>query len=210
VTKQVVITGIEGGEEAINDVEDVAEDVVNDEGDVAEEAIQVDARFFASVRLVNNQAQVTLNNRSENATSFQWTFPGGTPSSSTLENPVVTYPNNGVFTVTLVASNGDVSDTTTQRLTINNIPEEDVEEPEVDVRARFFVSVRRSNGQFRVTMRNRSTNATDFQWSFPGGSPETSTEENPTVIYTEGGTRNITLVASNGDVSSTRTVTLRL
>lgn len=209
ITKQVVITGIEGGDEIVDDQENDGIDQGGDDN-VPEEVVQVSARFFASVRLVNNQAQVTLNNRSQNATNFQWSFPGGTPSSSNLENPVVTFPTNGTFAITLVASNGDVSDTVTQNISINNIPEEEVEEPVVDVRARFFVSIRRSNGQFQVTMRNRSTNATDFQWSFPGGSPETSTEENPTVIYTEGGSKTITLVASNGDVTSTRTVRLSL
>lgn len=202
ITKDVIIVGLEGGENPGG-----GNNEVNDQ-----EVVNVNARFFTSIRIVNNQAQVTINNRSENTESFQWSFPGGTPATSTLRNPVITYPRNGTFAITLVATNGEVSDTTTQNLSINNIPDEVEEVPEevVDVRARFFVSVRRSNGQFSVTMRNRSTNATNFQWSFPGGNPETSTEENPTVTYTEGGTRTITLVASNGGVSSTRTVNITL
>lgn len=196
ITKEVTITGIQG-------------DGNQNDGN---QTANVRARFFNSIRIVNNQAQVSIRNRSENAESFQWSFPGGTPATSTLENPIVTYPQNGTFTITLVASNGDASDTRTQNLTISNIPGDVVTPPAdpVDVRARFFVSVRRVNGQSVVTMRNRSTNATDFQWSFPGGNPETSTEENPTVTYTERGLKTITLVASNGDASSTRRVNLTL
>lgn len=40
-----------------------------------------------------------------NATNFKWSFPGGTPSSSTLQNPKVFYPSVGNFNVNLVAGN---------------------------------------------------------------------------------------------------------
>jgi len=36
-----------------------------------------------------------------NATSWLWTFIGGTPSSSTNQNPTVSYPNNGLFKVSV-------------------------------------------------------------------------------------------------------------
>jgi len=38
-------------------------------------------------------------------TSWQWTFQGGDPSTSTLQNPKVVFNSPGVFRVTLVASN---------------------------------------------------------------------------------------------------------
>lgn len=37
-----------------------------------------------------------------------------------------------------------------------------------------------------------------WSWSFPGGQPETSTEQNPTVIYNTEGTYDVTLVVSDG------------
>ncbi|KAF0195202.1 MAG: hypothetical protein FD166_3063 [Bacteroidetes bacterium] len=49
-----------------------------------------------------------------NPTSWQWTFEGGTPSASSLENPVVTYNSPGTFAVTLVATNANGSDTETK------------------------------------------------------------------------------------------------
>jgi hypothetical protein len=38
-------------------------------------------------------------------TEWLWTFPGGTPETSTEENPVVVYENEGVYDVTLVTRN---------------------------------------------------------------------------------------------------------
>lgn len=38
-------------------------------------------------------------------TSWVWSFPGGTPSSSTQQNPVVTYNQAGLYNVSLVATN---------------------------------------------------------------------------------------------------------
>lgn len=42
---------------------------------------------------------------STNVTSFAWSFPGGTPSSSTSSSPVITYATPGSFTATLTVSN---------------------------------------------------------------------------------------------------------
>ena len=210
VTKEVVVTGLDGG------IQEPSNDVLpnNNQNDQAAEVV---ARFNTTLRNVGGQAILTVNNGSTNAETFQWSFPGGIPATSTERNPVVTYPRSGNFTVTLVASNGNQVDRSVQEIAINeaaptldqNVEDQvDNVQPQaaVDVRASFFVSVIRRNGQFELTMRNRSRNATDFQWSFPGGDPETSTEKDPTVRFTEGGLKTITLVASNGDVSATRTI----
>lgn len=39
--------------------------------------------------------------------SWNWTFPGGTPATSTLQNPVVTYPSVGNYNVSLTVSNAN-------------------------------------------------------------------------------------------------------
>ncbi|MCB0516369.1 MAG: gliding motility-associated C-terminal domain-containing protein [Chitinophagales bacterium] len=44
---------------------------------------------------------ISFNNLSENAETYQWTFLGGTPSSSSEENPVVQYNEAGVYDVIL-------------------------------------------------------------------------------------------------------------
>lgn len=55
---------------------------------------------------------ITFNNTTiGNNVSYQWIFPGGSPSSSNLTNPTITYPNIGNYSVTLIATNNYGSDT---------------------------------------------------------------------------------------------------
>ncbi|MFN3939272.1 MAG: T9SS type A sorting domain-containing protein, partial [Chitinophagales bacterium] len=44
------------------------------------------------------------------ATSWSWLFPGGTPTTSSLANPLILYDTPGVYDVTLVVTNGFGSD----------------------------------------------------------------------------------------------------
>jgi len=58
-------------------------------------------------------------------TSWAWTFEGGTPASSTNKNPVVTYATPGVYKVTLTASNGlgtGTTSTKTNYIIVSNTP----------------------------------------------------------------------------------------
>ena len=45
--------------------------------------------------------------------TYSWSFPGGNPSSSTLQHPVVNYPIAGVYPVTLTVSNSAGTDSKT-------------------------------------------------------------------------------------------------
>ena len=47
--------------------------------------------------------------------SCHWLFPGGTPSSSTVYNPKVRYMQPGTYDVTLIVTDGGVSDTVTRQ-----------------------------------------------------------------------------------------------
>lgn len=49
-----------------------------------------------------------------NVTTWNWSFPGGTPSTSTAQNPTVTYNTPGVYDVILTAGNGTSSRTLTK------------------------------------------------------------------------------------------------
>jgi PKD repeat protein len=48
------------------------------------------------------------------ATTWDWTFAGGNPATSTLQNPIVTWSQPGTYAVTLRVSNGIGADTLTQ------------------------------------------------------------------------------------------------
>lgn len=58
---------------------------------------------------------VEFNDISEDGvpSSWSWSFPGGTPSSSTLENPTVSYANPGKYDVSLTVSNSAGSNSIT-------------------------------------------------------------------------------------------------
>jgi PKD repeat protein/C1A family cysteine protease len=57
-------------------------------------------------------------------TSWNWTFEGGNPSSSTAQNPIVTYPNPGTYDVTLSATNqfGTGTLTIENAVTVEDVP----------------------------------------------------------------------------------------
>jgi len=73
------------------------------------------ANFYASATTVCTGSTIAfIDNSTNGAISWAWSFPGGTPSSSTLQNPSVTYATAGTYNVTLIATNGFGSDTETK------------------------------------------------------------------------------------------------
>lgn len=70
------------------------------------------ADFSASKTSVCIGEQVQFTDESYSvASGWQWSFPGGVPSASTDQNPVVTYDTPGTYAVTLISSDGVNSDT---------------------------------------------------------------------------------------------------
>ncbi|MDX1653285.1 MAG: S8 family serine peptidase [Brumimicrobium sp.] len=59
-----------------------------------------------------------------NITGWNWTFPGGSPATSTAQNPTVTYATAGTYDVTLEVTNsfGTESITMTNEITVNAQP----------------------------------------------------------------------------------------
>lgn len=58
-----------------------------------------------------------------NPTGFEWSMPGGTPSSSTSQNPFVVYSTSGLKTITLVTKNAKgKSLPATINITVNSLP----------------------------------------------------------------------------------------
>ncbi len=124
-------------------------------------------------------------NSSTGATSYEWDF--GDNNMSTDENPNHTYANDGTYTVTLTATNGCGSTTTTQTVTVITLPV-----------AAFTADTTFGCAPLTVTYSDlSSSNTTSWNWSFPGGTPATSTEQNPVVTYSSGGAYNVSLEATN-------------
>ncbi|WP_166647934.1 PKD domain-containing protein [Hymenobacter sp. UV11] len=129
-------------------------------------------------------------------TSYAWTFPGGTPATSTLPNPVVTYNTAGTYDATLTVTNASGSSTRTLTgvVTISSV------KPTANFTARQAPIC--PGG--RITFTNRSTNCpSTYAWTFPGGTPATSTDASPTVTFATAGTYTVSLVASNSNGAST-------
>ncbi len=79
------------------------------------------AQFTSNTTLVCAGSTIDFQDLSYNAVqSWNWSFPGGEPATSTEQNPSVFYAEPGVFPVTLVASDGtnEVSVTQASYLTI--------------------------------------------------------------------------------------------
>jgi len=69
------------------------------------------ADFYLSDRTVCVGDNVTYKDASWNAgvTTYEWSFPGGSPATSSATNPVVTYAQPGYYTATLTATNANGS-----------------------------------------------------------------------------------------------------
>ncbi len=69
-------------------------------------------------------APITFSDASTNSpTSWTWSFPGGSPASSTSQNPAVTYTAAGTYTVSHAAANAAGTSTTiTQTITVSPSP----------------------------------------------------------------------------------------
>jgi PKD repeat protein len=88
-------------------------------------AIPPVAAFTASANAICLGQCISLtDNSSNNPTSWNWTFPGGNPSSSTLQNPLsVCYNTSGTYTISLQACNVNGCSTTTQNISVSVNPQ---------------------------------------------------------------------------------------
>jgi PKD repeat protein len=75
----------------------------------------LNAQFSGSPTTVAPGGQVSFTNQSTgNPTSYSWSFPGGSPSSSSAPNPTITYNSVGTYNVSLTVSGGGDTDTETK------------------------------------------------------------------------------------------------
>ncbi len=156
------------------------------------------ADFTGTPTTILERESVTFTNNSQYAASYLWNFGDG--QTSTEANPVHTYMTPGTYTVTLRVENPLGNDTKTRDnyITVNantNPPVADFVASETEI----------STGT-TITFTDLTENiVTSWSWTFEGGTPATSTEQNPTVTYDEPGDYTVTLVATNAYGSNTET-----
>ncbi len=204
---------------------------------------------------------------SGNPTSWQWNFPGGNPSSSTLQNPNnICYNTSGTYDVTLIVTNSAGSDTIVMSnfITVNTAPTANISQssdtlyssagnsyqwytggnPINGATDDFYVPSTEDFYSVVITDANGCTaadtiffslspqtsfaasdtticqkfcmdffdqsgnNPTTWQWSFPGGVPSSSNQQNPTQIcYNNPGVYDVTLITTNSFGSDTLVLT---
>ena len=160
-----------------------------------------EARFKASSTSVCNDDSIIFTNLSplfNAAASWNWNFPGGTPATSTAQNPpAITYSNPGIYDVSLTMSNLFGNDTETKSGYI------EVTAPQAEFEAiRTSVEV-----GCHTTFRGLSLcEPTSWNWSFPGGTPSSSTLSNPTVIYNTPGIYDVSLTVMNASGTDSQTI----
>jgi Zn-dependent metalloprotease len=136
---------------------------------------------------------------SNDPTSWSWNF--GDTGTSTQKNPTHVYTASGSYTVTLTATNSSGSDVETK---VNYITVTALQPPVAD----FTASATTINEGQDVTFTDLSTNnPTSWSWTFAGGTPSSSTAENPTITYNTAGTYTVSLTAANAAGSDTETKT---
>jgi PKD repeat protein len=154
---------------------------------------EVDVKFEADRTVVTAGESVTFKDNSEGTpTSLSWNFEGGTPSTSTEQEPVVTYTTPGVYDVSLFASNDDSQDSENKTAYIT------VEEAPVPLIADFTVNNDTITVGEEIQFTDQSTGEpTSWSWTFEGGTPNSSSEQNPEVTYETPGVYAVTLGISN-------------
>ncbi|QSE96142.1 PKD domain-containing protein [Fulvivirga lutea] len=132
--------------------------------------------------------QVTFTNLSQFALndSYEWDFGDGTTSNAV--NPVHTYFEPGLYSVSLTASNAFNQSSTEVKQDIIEV----FETPIAQFNARPTIVFVPDNP---VYTNNQSVGANNFFWDFGDGA--TSTEAEPIHYYQEEGFYDITLIASN-------------
>jgi uncharacterized protein (TIGR02145 family) len=167
--------------------------------ETAVEVVYVTA-FSGTPTTVEAGQTVTFTNQSTDDgvaqyTGSSWTFPGGTPAtSSELTNVNVVYDTPGTYGVTLNV--GGLELTKDNYITVTAATGPGVQ---------FVASATTIDEGDAVTFTDQSTGTpTSWQWTFEGGSPSSSTDQNPTgIIYANQGLYDVTLVATNSDGNNT-------
>lgn len=141
-----------------------------------------DANFTYSV----NGTEVTFISNAINSDNYLWDF--GDNTTSTQENPSVhNFPSVGVYEVCLTTSNQCGSSEMCMEVVVGSQPN-----------ALFSASQVNGCSPFSIDFTDESTNSpTEWLWQFPGGTPSTSTEQNPTVLYETPGNYTVSLTVQN-------------
>lgn len=158
----------------------------------------VTVSFHAEAR-INDFAPATVHitNTTQGASSFLWTFEGGTPATSTLQHPAgVVFDQPGEHTITLVAGNGREEFSLSKTITLGQPLAVDFDiAPSFDD---FDYEV-----PFTASLLNKTTSGLTYEWTASGGEIADRNTEHSVLRLVTPGTYTVTLTADNGKESKT-------
>lgn len=117
--------------------------------------------------------------------TYSWSFQSGSPSTSSGQNPSVTWNTPGTYNVGLTVSDGlGCSSSQSSTITVN---------PCTPPSAAFTInpSIPIPNNAASFTPTYQGTGS--FSWTFPNGSPSSSTAQNPSVTWSAPDTVTVSL-----------------
>lgn len=148
---------------------------------------------FDTTILVNYFApvQVQIVNKTSGGSTFNWTFQGGTPATSTAANPPsIRFDSAGAHTITLQVSNGGQIYTLSK--TVNVLP---------PLTSSFTVIPSFDNDDYQAplhaSLHNTTISGLHAQWACPGATISNAAANSPDILFPNPGTYQVTLTAGN-------------
>ena len=165
---------------------------------VSWEIIPPVADYIASSTIITQGDTVFFTDLSEpGVMEWDWVFEGGNPSTSSEKNPYVIFPDTGYFDVSLTVVNADGSDS---EIKSDYIYVQPMSLPVTDFEANITMVQPGGNVSFSDLT---TGDPIEWEWTFVGGSPATSANQNPIVRYSTIGVYDVTLVSTNLGGSTT-------
>jgi PKD repeat protein len=133
------------------------------------------------------------NESSADAISWRWYAPGSVEKVSEVKNPVFRYTTPGTYDVSLTVYNGRAHHSVTKKKCITVTPQK------LAPVAIFTASAKKTSTGKNINFIDQSLHEPGaWEWSFPGGIPATSDQQNPeNIVYNTPGTYNVSLRAIN-------------
>lgn len=161
----------------------------------------LNADFSADVTEVCTGGNVTFTDQSTGPpTSWNWSFPGGNPSTATGIGPyTIAYNTPGSYNVSLIVGDGESTDTITKT---EYVSIQDIIADFTGFPTTIF------EGQTVTFTDNSACNPTSWNWLFTGGTPAFASGQGPhTITYPSAGTYDVSLSVSNASFDDTETKT---
>ncbi|RLC51806.1 MAG: hypothetical protein DRH79_05655 [Candidatus Cloacimonadota bacterium] len=166
--------------------------------DLVDEITPVEAEFSADPLNGTVPLEVQFTDASiGDITGWEWDFENDGIIDSNEQNPLFTYSEIGIYSVSLTVTDGMTTDTETKV---------DYIEVEVALEADFTADPVSGIAPLEVVFTSTSIgNITSWEWDFDNDGSIDSTEENPTYTYTDAGDYSVSLTVGDGVITATET-----